>query len=152
MVDPYQVAEARSLGADCILVIMAALSDTEALELTAAATAWSMDVLVETHNAKEIERAKRLSPTLIGINNRNLKTLDVDLATTEALAPMVTTSKMLNSPVVVSESGLHTRADLDRMADIGVSCFLVGESLMRQDDVAAATRNLLDANVTQGSA
>jgi len=143
MIDPYQVVEARSLGADCILVIMAALSDAQAAEISAAAAEWTMDVLVETHSEAEVERALALNPKLIGVNNRNLKTLEVHLATTERLAPVIQSAELETTPTIVCESGLYTGADLDRMADIGVTCFLIGESLMRQTDVAAATRELL---------
>lgn len=138
MVDTYQVAEARALGADCILIIMAALEDGQAADLLAAARQWGMDVLVEVHDRAETERALLLDAELLGVNNRNLKTLAVDIATTEELAALVPANKML-----VSESGLYTPADLSRMAAAGASCFLVGESLMRQDDVTAATRALL---------
>ncbi|TCS64182.1 indole-3-glycerol phosphate synthase TrpC [Varunaivibrio sulfuroxidans] len=139
MLDTYQVAEARALGADCILLIMAALSDDQAAELEACAHDWDMDVLVEVHDAAEFERALRLKTPLLGINNRNLKTLDVDIATTEALAARTPSDKLL-----VSESGLHTPDDLARAARVGARCFLVGESLMRQANVESATRALLD--------
>ncbi|MCW8969941.1 MAG: indole-3-glycerol phosphate synthase TrpC [Rhodospirillales bacterium] len=139
MIDLYQVAEARALGADCILLIMAALEDSLANELLAAAHSWRMDVLVEVHDEAEMERALRLDATLIGVNNRNLKTLAVDLATTERLAAMMPDDRTL-----VCESGLNTPDDLARMARVGANCFLVGESLMRQADVEAATRKLLE--------
>lgn len=138
MIDPYQVPEARALGADCILLIVAALEDVQANELAAAAHQWGMDVLAEVHSGDELERALRLDADLIGINNRNLKTLEVDLATTEQLAPLVPSDRVL-----VCESGLFTRADLERMALVGARCFLIGESLMRQDDIAAAVQELL---------
>ena len=138
MVDPYQIAESRALGADCILIIMAALSDAQAKEIEDAAIAWGLDVLVEVHNREELERALALKTPLLGVNNRNLKTLAVDIATTEELAAHVPADRML-----VAESGLYSPADLSRMAAVGARCFLVGESLMRQEDVTAATRALL---------
>ena len=138
MVDPYQVPEARAMGADCILVIMAALTDDEAQALEAAAARWQLDVLAEVHNEAELQRALRLKTRLIGINNRNLNSLDIDLATTEKLAKGLPKERML-----VSESGLHTPADLARMARAGARCFLIGESLMKQRDVEAATRAIL---------
>jgi indole-3-glycerol phosphate synthase len=138
MLDPYQIAESRALGADCVLLIMAALGDGQASELFDAAAAWGLDVLLEVHNAEELERALRLPARLIGINNRNLKTLTVDLSTTEVLAPRVPAGRLL-----VCESGLGGPADLARMHRAGASIFLIGESLMREADVAAATRRLL---------
>ncbi|HEV7369066.1 indole-3-glycerol phosphate synthase TrpC [Arenibaculum sp.] len=138
MLDPYQVAEARALGADCILLIMAALDDGAARELAAAATDWGMDVLVEVHDRAELDRALRLDCGMIGVNNRNLKTLSIDLKTTEELVPHIPPDRL-----AVSESGLYGPADLTRMARAGARCFLVGESLMRQEDVTAAVRALL---------
>jgi indole-3-glycerol phosphate synthase len=138
MIDPYQIVESRAIGADCVLLIMAALTDAQAVELNDAAAEWDMDVLVEVHNADELSRALDLAPNMVGVNNRNLKTLYVDLATSEEL------SRMLPDGVLaVCESGLYTPADLARMEHSGYGCFLVGESLMRQDDVQAATKSLL---------
>ena len=138
MLDPYQVVEARALGADCILLIMAALEDGQAAELAAAAGEFGMDTLVEVHDEHELARALALDASLLGINNRNLKTLEVDLATTERLAPLAA-----GGPPIVCESGLHGPDDIARMTALGVRRFLVGESLMRQTDVAAATAALL---------
>ena len=138
MYDTYQVAEARALGADCILIIMASVSDAQAAELEAAATEWEMDALIEVHDREELDRATFLKSRLIGINNRNLKTFETSLDTTRSLAKFVPEGRM-----IVSESGLNTPEDLAEMARYGSRTFLIGESLMRQADVAAATRALL---------
>jgi indole-3-glycerol phosphate synthase len=138
MLEPYQVAEARSWGADCILVIMAMVNDDQARALLDAAERWQIDTLVEVHDEAELERALDLSVSLIGINNRNLKTFVTDLGVTLRLAP-----KIPKSVHVVAESGLSAPADLKRLAGARVTSVLVGESLMRQMDVAAATRLLL---------
>lgn len=138
MVDPWQVVESRALGADCILLIMACLSAAQAGELEDTARSLDMDVLIEVHDEAEMERALALRSPLIGVNNRNLKTMTTDIATTERLA-----RDLPEDRVLVCESGLRTPADLARMARAGARRFLIGESLMRMDDVTAATRALL---------
>jgi indole-3-glycerol phosphate synthase len=138
MYDTYQVAEARALHADCILIIMASVSDTQAQELEQAAFAWGMDVLVEVHDEAELDRALALTSPMLGINNRNLNTFDVTLETTRRLSRLVPQGKML-----IAESGIYTPADLADLAGYGARSFLIGESLMRQPDVAQATRALL---------
>lgn len=140
MVDPWQVGEARAIGADAILIIVAALSDGQMAEIEAAALERGMDVLVEVHDEAEMERAARLKSRLIGVNNRDLKRFVTDIGVTERLAPLAPPGTLL-----VSESGINSHADLVRLSACGARCFLVGESLMRQDDVEAATRALLIA-------
>ncbi|MBC2666402.1 indole-3-glycerol phosphate synthase TrpC [Novosphingobium flavum] len=139
MVDPWQCAEARAIGADAILIIVAALSDAQMIEIEAAAMERGMDVLVEVHNEEEMARAHVLKSRLVGVNNRDLKTFVTDLTTTERLAPLAP-----NGALLVGESGINAHADILRLEQAGVRCFLVGESLMRQSDVAAATVTLLN--------
>ena len=141
--DPWQVAESRALSADCILIIMASVSDAQAMELEDEAIKWGMDALIEVHDREELERASRLKSRLIGINNRNLDTFEVSLDVTRDLARRVPEERLM-----VSESGLSTPADLADIARFGARCFLIGESLMRQPDVTAATRALLAAPLT----
>ncbi|KAA8614264.1 indole-3-glycerol phosphate synthase TrpC [Salipiger aestuarii] len=138
MYDTYQVAEARALGADCILIIMASVSDAQASELEEAALSWGMDALIEVHDRAELDRALALKSPLMGINNRNLKTFETTLETTRTLSQAIPAERML-----ISESGLNTPDDLAEMARHGARGFLIGESLMRQQDVETATRNLL---------
>jgi len=140
MFDPYQVAEARAWGADCILIIMAAVNDETAMTLIRTAKAFDLDVLVEVHDEDELTRALRLDAPLIGINNRDLKSFKTSLSVTERLVPRIPGDR-----TIVSESGLSQHADLERLAGAGVRCFLVGESLMRHEDVTAATRALLES-------
>lgn len=137
MVDPYQVVEARALGADCILIIMAALSDAEACELEEAAHDWGMDVLIEVHDADELERALKLKSPLVGVNNRNLKTMEVSLNNTLSLVPSFAKDR-----IAVAESGLATSEDLQACEAAGAECFLIGETFMRQADVEAAVKAL----------
>lgn len=136
--DPWQVVESRALGADCILIILAALSDAQASEIEEAAISWGMDALLEVHTSEELERATLLKSPLIGINNRNLHTFETDLDTTRSLARSVPVGRM-----IISESGISSRQDLALMARYGIRCFLIGETLMRQENVEAATRELL---------
>jgi indole-3-glycerol phosphate synthase len=138
MIDPYQIIESRALGADCVLLIMAVLEDIQAKELEHAAKSVGLDVLVEVHNSKELDRALRLETPLIGINNRDLKTFDVDLATTESLISAIPEDR-----IIISESGLSGPIDLARLSEAGANCFLIGESLMRSNNVEAVTRYFL---------
>jgi len=142
MVAPYQIPESRAIGADCVLLILAVLDDGLAAELAASARDWDLDVLVEVHDEAELERAARLKADLIGINNRDLKTLKTDLAITERLAPLAPVDAVL-----VCESGISGPEDVSRMAAAGPRCFLIGESLMRAPDVGAATRAILTAEL-----
>ncbi|QEW19869.1 Indole-3-glycerol phosphate synthase [Marinibacterium anthonyi] len=145
MYDPYQVVEARALGADCILIIMASVSDAQAAELADTAKEWDLEVLVEVHNREELDRAIPISPPMVGINNRDLKTFETTLDTTRKLAKYAPTDSLL-----VSESGLSTPEDLAELARYGARCFLIGEALMRHADVTAATRDLLADPLTPG--
>ena len=138
MIDPYQIYESRLLGADCILLIMACLDDALATDLYALSIQLGMDVLIEVHDAEELERALLLNPSMVGVNNRNLKTLDVDLATGLSLA-----RHMPDDVVKVAESGISTKDQIQEFSDAGYNAFLVGESLMREDDISQAVRNLL---------
>ncbi len=138
MVEPWQVAESRSLGADAILIIMAALDDVLAAEIESASIEYGMDALIEVHDEYELERALKLKSKLLGINNRNLKTFETSLSMTEQLSNMVPDDR-----IMVSESGIFTHDDCQRLSKVGARCFLVGESLMRQDDVTKATQKLL---------
>ena len=144
MLDTYQVIESRVLGADCILLIMAALEDYAAKNLEDCAIELGMDVLVEIHNEDELHRALKLKTKLLGVNNRNLKTMVTDISMTEKLASLAPTEKIL-----ISESGLQTPADLRRMASAGARCFLIGESIMKQKDVEKATKLLLEQSTQE---
>jgi indole-3-glycerol phosphate synthase len=144
--DPWQVIESRALNADCILIVLAFVSDAQAAELEQTAQAWGMDVLIEVHDQAELDRAAQLKSRLIGINNRDLHSFEVTLDTTRTLARQVPEDRL-----IVSESGLYTPADLADLARFGARCFLIGESLMRQDDVESATRAILaHPRVSQG--
>ncbi len=138
MVDTWQIAESRAYGADAILVIMAALDDALAADLVAAAKFYGMDALIETHDEAEMERALKLDAELIGVNNRNLKTFVTDLSTTARLSAMIPPTRLL-----VAESGINSKADIAALQAAGAKAFLIGESLMRQEDVCAATREIL---------
>jgi indole-3-glycerol phosphate synthase len=146
MFDPYQVYEARALGADCILIIMAAVTDDEAAALEEAAFDLGLDVMIEVHDESELRRALRMDSPLVGINNRDLRTFETTLATTERLAPLIPDDRFF-----VSESGIFTPADVSRVVAAGTGAILVGESLMRQADVAAATRTLLQRERTEAA-
>ena len=137
--DTYQVIEARALNADCILIIMASVSDQQAKELEHAAISWNMDVLIEVHDEIELERAMNLNSPMIGINNRNLKTFETSTDTTKRLSQLLPSERL-----IISESGLFSNDDLRSMAKVGVRSFLIGESLMRQDDVTEATQRILE--------
>ena len=137
--DTYQVIEARALNADCILIIMASVSDQQAKELEHAAISWNMDVLIEVHDEIELERAMNLNSPMIGINNRNLKTFETSTDTTKRLSQLLPSERL-----IISESGLFSNGDLRSMAKVGVRSFLIGESLMRQDDVTEATQRILE--------
>jgi indole-3-glycerol phosphate synthase len=138
MLDPWQIYESRAMGADCVLIIMAAVSNQQAIELEGVARMLEMDVLVEVHNHQELDRALGLQTPLFGVNNRDLKTLLTDLGTTEELAPFVPPDRVL-----ITESGIRTREDVHRLGEVGAQCMLVGESLLRQADVEAAVHDLL---------
>jgi indole-3-glycerol phosphate synthase len=142
IINSYQVIESRAIGADCILIIMACVNDDEVNDFITIAHELAMDALIEVHTRKELERALKISPALIGINNRNLKTLGVDLTITETLAPLIETDK-----VIVSESGIYHHKDLLRLSSLGINTFLVGEALMREQDVEGATKRLLGINI-----
>lgn len=142
LLDPYQIVESRALGADCVLIILAAVDDETAMSLISTAHTYELDVLIEVHDPVELQRALQLPIQLIGINNRNLKTLSVNLSTTERLAPLIPSDRL-----VVSESGFSTRSDLERIKAVGVDCFLIGESLLRQNHISNALHTLLKKQI-----
>jgi indole-3-glycerol phosphate synthase len=143
MLDPWQIYESRAMGADCVLIIMAAVTNQQAIELEGVARMLEMDVLVEVHNHHELDRALGLQTPLVGVNNRDLKTLQTDLGVTEELASFVPPDRLL-----ITESGIRTPEDVHRMGEVGAQCLLVGESLLRQPDIEAAVHNLLGTCAT----
>lgn len=144
MVDDYQIYESRAMGADCILIIMAALNDNDAAMFYNTATSLGMDSLFEVHNIEEMERALNLNPKMLGVNNRNLKTLDVDLGTGLAIGQLIP-----DAILKVAESGIYINADIQKLKKVGYNAFLIGESLMREDDIAQAVKSLLDTKREQ---
>ena len=146
MIDPYQIIESRALGADCVLLIMAILDDIQAKELKDTATSLGIDVLVEVHNSNELDRALKLETPLIGINNRNLKTFEVDLKMTESLIPYIPEDR-----TIISESGISGPIDMARLSKVGANCFLIGEALMRSNKIEAVTRYFLTPTVSESS-
>ena len=146
MLDPYQIIESRALGADCVLLIMAILDDIQAKELEDTAKSVGLDVLVEIHNSNELDRALRLETPLIGINNRNLKTFEVDLKMTESLIPYIPKDR-----TIISESGISRPFDMARLSEAGANCFLIGEAFMRSKNIEAVTRYFLSASVSENS-
>ena len=144
MIDPWQIYESRAMGADCVLIIMAAVSNAMAIEMEGSARSLEMDVLVEVHDRRELDRALGLQTPLIGVNNRDLRTMQTDLQTTEELAPFVPPDRLL-----ITESGIRNREDVHRLGEVGAQCLLVGESLLRQPDVEQAVHDLLGTCASQ---